>query len=188
MKKQHDNPPSEKTDHAANSVTSGEQLWVGAIVVEGTHVFARTHASRQKAEEGIVSYLRENEGYDGDSFADACDWLSENAERMEVQIFEAEGSQADLSAGRVSEKVITLGLSIQDPPKEHGDEPLYRVIYVIDVNAGDADDAADFAHRIMSDPSSLPPVLHVFDHNGNCKTIDLAGVAMFSKITVGFVS
>jgi hypothetical protein len=62
------------------------------------------------------------------------------------------------------------------------------VIFAIDVNADDVHDAADFTHRIMSDPSSMPPVLHVFDHNGNCKTIDLAGVAMFSKITVGFVS
>jgi len=66
------------------------------------------------------------------------------------------------------------GLLIEPPPKEAGPEPLYRVVYVIDVNAADVRDAAEYTHRIMTDPSSLPPVLHVLDHQGRDMTMDLA--------------
>ena len=63
---------------------------------------------------------------------------------------------------------------IQPPPAEKGDEPLFRVIYLIDVNAADALEAAKSTHRIMTGPDSLPPVLEVMDHKGNVEKIDLS--------------
>ena len=62
---------------------------------------------------------------------------------------------------------------IHPPPSEKGDEPLFRVIYVIDVNAADALEAAKLTHRIMTDPDSMPPVLEVMDHDGKVEKIDL---------------
>ena len=41
------------------------------------------------------------------------------------------------------------GLVIEPPPKEKGPEPLYRVAYLIDVNAANVRDAAAYTHRIM---------------------------------------
>jgi hypothetical protein len=64
--------------------------------------------------------------------------------------------------------------TIEPPPKESGPEPLYRVVYIIDVNAADVHDAAEYVHRIMSDPESLPPVLHVIDERGESAKIDLS--------------
>lgn len=72
--------------------------------------------------------------------------------------------------GRRSSK----GLWIEPPPKERGPEPLYRVVYVIDVNAPDAHQAAENACRIMSDPGSIRPVLRVLDHRGGETVVDLA--------------
>jgi hypothetical protein len=66
------------------------------------------------------------------------------------------------------------GLQIDPPPKEKGPEPLYRVAYVIDVNAASVPAAAVGTHRIMTDPASLAPVLHVLDHRGGDTIVDLA--------------
>jgi len=66
------------------------------------------------------------------------------------------------------------GLTIEPPPNETGPEPLYRVVYVIDVNAADVQEAARYTHRIMTAPSSLAPVLHVLDHRGRETLVDLA--------------
>ena len=64
--------------------------------------------------------------------------------------------------------------NIQPPLKEKGDEPLFRVIYIIDVNASDAQEAAEFTHQIMTDPQSMAPVLQVIDHEGTVVKIDLS--------------
>ena len=64
--------------------------------------------------------------------------------------------------------------AIEPPPKENGPEKLYRVVYIIDVNAADPKEAAEFTHQIMTDPDSLPPVLHVIDGDGNRAEIDLS--------------
>jgi len=69
---------------------------------------------------------------------------------------------------------ICEGLKIDPPPEEKGDEPLFRVVYVIDVNAGDVREAAEYTHRIMTYPDSLPPVLHVIDFKGNSTEVDLS--------------
>ena len=66
------------------------------------------------------------------------------------------------------------GLHVDPPPAERGPEPLHRVVYLIDVNAGNPHDAAEQASQIMSDPDSLPPILHVIDRRGRTRTIDLA--------------
>jgi len=70
--------------------------------------------------------------------------------------------------------MICEGLKIDPPPKEKGDEPLFRVVYIIDVNSSDICEAAEYTHRIMSDPNSLRPVLHVIDSKGNSTEVDLS--------------
>jgi hypothetical protein len=66
------------------------------------------------------------------------------------------------------------GLLIEPPHKEGGNEPLFRVVYVIDVNAASPMKAARESHRIMTDPESQPPVLEVIDHRGKAVSIDLS--------------
>ncbi len=66
------------------------------------------------------------------------------------------------------------GLTIEPPPKEIGPEPLYRVVYAIDIGARNPREAAERAHEIMMDPASLPPVLHIMDSGGGEEVIDLA--------------
>lgn len=82
----------------------------------------------------------------------------------------AQKTSSDVSQNRPRQK----GLNIEPPPKESGDEPLYRVVYVIDVNSADVQEAAQYTHRIMTDPESLPPVLHVIDYKGNDTVVDLS--------------
>ena len=67
-----------------------------------------------------------------------------------------------------------LGLTIAPPHEEKGEEPLFRVVYVIDLNAYDAHAAAVEAYQIMSDTSSQSPVLQVIDHKGKTITVDLS--------------
>ncbi len=64
-------------------------------------------------------------------------------------------------------------LTISVPPTESGSLPLYRVVYVIDVNATNAQAAAQEAHMIMSDPNSWPPILDTLDKVGHLIRIDL---------------
>ena len=60
---------------------------------------------------------------------------------------------------------------IEPPPKE---KDLYRVVYVIDINAGSPLDAAKKTHEIMTDPDSLAPVLEVVNQSGKVTKIDLS--------------
>lgn len=69
-----------------------------------------------------------------------------------------------------------LGLTIVPPPEEKGEAPLFRLVYVIDVNASDTDKAALAAHQIMKDPESWPPVLDVMDSQGDVTRVDLSEV------------
>ena len=68
----------------------------------------------------------------------------------------------------------TKGLFIKPPHREGGEKPLFRVVYVTDVNAADSLKAARKTHRIMADPQSQPPVLEVIDHRGKTVSIDLS--------------
>jgi hypothetical protein len=63
---------------------------------------------------------------------------------------------------------------IEPPPKDRGSEPLFRVVYVIDVNAPSTLEAAKLTHQIMTDPDSLLPVLDVIDGCGKVVNIDLS--------------
>jgi len=71
-------------------------------------------------------------------------------------------------------RMVDRGLRIDPPPEEKGPEPLYSVVYVIDVNASDVHEAAEYAHRIMTDPDSMRPVLHVIDSKGRSTTVDMS--------------
>ena len=66
-----------------------------------------------------------------------------------------------------------IGLTVSPPPTESGNPPLYRVVYVIDVHAVDARQAAKATHAIMSDPEAWPPVLETMDQQGHLRQIDL---------------
>ena len=61
---------------------------------------------------------------------------------------------------------------IIEPPSKEKD--LYRVVYVIDVNADSSLDAAKKTHQIMTDPDSLAPVLEVVDQGGKVTKFDLS--------------
>ena len=80
--------------------------------------------------------------------------------------------------GRASVK----GLIVDPPPCEDDEEPLFRVVYMIDVNGADARDAADYTYRIMSDPDSMPPVLNILDCKGNETVVDLSGESAEEQI------
>jgi hypothetical protein len=67
-----------------------------------------------------------------------------------------------------------VGLQIEPPPKEKGPESLYRVVYAIDVNAPNPQQAAERAYEIMKDAASLPPVLEVLASSGRCTRVDLS--------------
>jgi len=65
-------------------------------------------------------------------------------------------------------------LTIEPPPKEAGPEQLYRVVYVIDINARNPRQAAERAHEIMRDPASMRPVLDIIDSGGRQTRVDLS--------------
>ena len=65
-----------------------------------------------------------------------------------------------------------LGLIIKASQDDGSEEPLLRVVYVVDVPGADAYEAAEFTHQIMSDSASLRPVLHIIDPAGNPDTLD----------------
>lgn len=69
---------------------------------------------------------------------------------------------------------LAKGLAIEPPPKETEPQPLYRVVYVIDVNAPNARQAAERVHQIMRDPQSLRPVLDILDADGRQTRVDLS--------------
>ena len=69
---------------------------------------------------------------------------------------------------------LLSGLTIAPPHEESGEESLFRVVYVIDVNASDTDKAALAAHQIMKDPESWAPVLDVMNSQGDVTRVDLS--------------
>jgi hypothetical protein len=73
--------------------------------------------------------------------------------------------------------------TIDPPPKE----PLFRVVYSIDVSASNVKHAAENAFQMMQSKDSFAPVLVVMDSKGKQITIDLTETMEFNKITTGFV-
>ncbi len=145
------------------------RLWVLAIADRGMVVHGQTYGSRRRAVEGLAEYLKSNENYAGPAEMPAIsDWLAEHDERLSVELFRASMDARD--SGQSDE-----GLAIEPPPQEQGSqEPLYRVVYIIDVHAADVRDAAEYTHRIMADPGSMAPVLHVLNSEGHDVVIDLS--------------
>jgi len=76
---------------------------------------------------------------------------------------------------------------ITPPPKERGENPLYRVIYSIDVGADNERKAAEAAWQMMRAEDAFAPVLVVIDSEGRQTKFDLSKLLEFNKITVGFV-
>jgi hypothetical protein len=60
------------------------------------------------------------------------------------------------------------------PPKEEGAEPLFRIVYMIDVNAPNPQAAAEYAYKLMADPESMRPVLDIIDDKGCVVRIDMS--------------
>jgi hypothetical protein len=65
-------------------------------------------------------------------------------------------------------------VTVEPPPKETGPEPLYRVVYMIDISAKGPRQAAELTYRLIQDPDSMPPVLDVLDHRGQRTRVDLS--------------
>ena len=64
---------------------------------------------------------------------------------------------------------------ISPPPKDKGEEPLFRVIYVIDVGAADEMKAAQIAWRqMMRAKDAFDPVLVILDSDGKQTKLDLS--------------
>ena len=72
------------------------------------------------------------------------------------------------------ETVISNRFMIEPPPTEAGLEQLYRVVYMIDINAKNPRQAAERVHMLMQDPESMPPVLDVLDSLGRRTRVDLS--------------
>lgn len=155
-----------------------KKLWIAAVTHRGDVVHAEAVAGRVKAVKALAKYLRAEEGYVGPAELPAiCAWLAEHDERLGIELFCASVDAADedtrLSTGPKNPNT-QRGLVIDPPPQENGPEPLYRAVYVIDVNARDAQQAAERACQIMVDPGSLRPVLEVIDSHGRRTRIDLS--------------
>ena len=63
--------------------------------------------------------------------------------------------------------------TISPPPKDEGHEPLFRVIYAIDVNATNQKKAAQTAWQMMRAEDAFGPILVIMDSEGNTVKFDL---------------
>jgi len=108
--------------------------------------------------------------------------LCENEAVKQVPVSVREASDQKRSLCAACEEVYSWGvqhgqmsgLRIAAPPKEKGPERLYRVVYVIDVNALHPQQAAECAYEIMKDPQSMRPVLDILDAAGRSTRVDLS--------------
>lgn len=66
------------------------------------------------------------------------------------------------------------GLLFEPPEHAAGQQPLFRVVYIIDLHAANPRQAAASVHRILRDPESLAPALQVLGQEGDVTLIDLA--------------
>jgi hypothetical protein len=83
--------------------------------------------------------------------------------------------EVDRLCQRLNLESEVAGLDIEPPHRDSGAEPLFRVVYVIDINAANPRAAAEYVHHIMTDPESMAPAFQVIDHAGTPVTIDLSG-------------
>jgi len=76
---------------------------------------------------------------------------------------------------------------IEPPPKDSGAEPLFRVVYAIDVNASDEQKAAETTWQMIRAKDAFDPILMVLDSEGKQTQFDLTDLLEFNKVTTGFV-
>ena len=76
---------------------------------------------------------------------------------------------------------------IEPPPKDKGKEPLFRVVYAIDVGAVDERKAAETAWQMMRAEDAFEPVMVIIDSDGKQTKLDLSEYLEFNKATTGFV-
>ena len=76
---------------------------------------------------------------------------------------------------------------IEPPPKDKGKEPLFRVIYAIDVGAADERKAAETAWQMIRAEDAFEPVMVILDSDGKQTKLDLSEYLEFNKVTTGFV-
>jgi len=76
---------------------------------------------------------------------------------------------------------------IEPPPNDKGAEPLFRVIYAIDVGAADERKAAEAAWQMMRAEDAFEPIMVILDSDGKQTKLDLSEYLEFSKVTTGFV-
>ena len=141
-----------------------KQIWMALVTDENEVVFSRACQNKHKAEKSIVDYLRRNRDFEGTDCGQACFWIGEKDLRLDLMVFPMQPEEFE-------DVTLPLPLSITPPPNEKG---LFRVVYVIDVGAGNVIEAAMNAYEMMSDSDSLPPVLEVIDNRGNQIKIDLS--------------
>ena len=144
-----------------------KEVWVLAVTDNGIIGHTKAYNGKLQTEKAMLNYLRSYDGYKGkDNIAEACDWLAKQKGSVKVDICSTKVDCSDASP--------PLGLTIAPPPKDSGEELLFRVVYVIDVNARNTNAAAKYTHQLMSDPDSMLPILQIIDHKGKTTTVDLS--------------
>jgi hypothetical protein len=141
-----------------------KQVWMALVIEANAVVFNMPCPSKKKAERAVVDYLSKNRDFKGKEFAEACFWVAEKNLHLNLMVFQTRPDVFE-DANRAR------ALSIDPPPNEKG---LFRVVYVIDVGAGNVVEAAMNAYKTMGDSQSMPPVVEVVDGKGNKIKIDLS--------------
>lgn len=139
-------------------------IWMALMTDNDEVVFSCVCPSQRKAETAIVAYLRKDRSLDIRDINEACLWIGDNNQRLNLMIFPMKPDDFKFVWDR-------LTLFRNDLPL--GDKGFYRVVYEIDVGADSAAEAAKTVHEIMMDRDSMPPVLDVIDNKGNTIRIDL---------------
>ena len=151
-----------------------KEVWLIAVADRGIVARIQAFADAKAAITALAAYLAENNGYAGRADIRAIHrWLRRHDENLSVEITCQRWDEGAAAGGRCTSKP-KRGLVIPPPPHDRGEEPLYRVVYQIDVNARDKREAAESVHSTMTDPDSIPPVLEVIDHRGHTTAIDLS--------------
>lgn len=140
-------------------------IWMAIINEVDEVVFCKACRSEHQAQKAIVSYLRNNEDFDGHTFDHAVFWIGDKDLRLDVMVFAMQPDDFMDVWDRLATFRTDLPL---------GDKGIYRVIYEIDVGAVSALEAAQKVHAMMEDIASLPPVLDIIDHKGSKIRIDLS--------------
>jgi len=140
-----------------------KKIWMAVVVNDTEVVFSQGCQTQRKAESAIVKYLCEHENFGVSDFNDACFAIGENDLRIDLMVFPMQAKDFETVQ-------LQHGLLIEPPPHE---KDVFRVIYTIDVQAGNPVQAARKIHEIMVDSESIEPFLEIIDPKGKVTKIDL---------------